>query len=275
LIESWINEKFIQPLCHYYTLEATIVYGLLMAGAVFIIYNILKHYNVKIDKYFLISIAPFIIYGGWTRALRDHNLYEGWIFCSPPIYILIFLITIVWLTVSLKIQKSFKIDYYKTMLFIGSMFLLYNLMLTKIVNFEAVGIITGLMIFWIVGFGLLKKFYPKSISNVNIGIILAHLLDASSSFTSISFFGYCEQHILTGVLMGAYCNVSSLPEFLQLPFMPWTMFIIKIVVVWGVLHIIDTNSKDTEFNNFLKIIVLILGLALGVRDMLTVGMLVI
>jgi len=75
--------------------------------------------------------------------------------------------------------------------------------------------------------------------------------------------------------MGAYCNAQSLPSLLNLPFMPWMIFPLKIVFVWGALYLLDKNSDDKKLNNFLKIIILILGLALGIRDMLTVSMLVI
>jgi len=269
---SWIQEKFIEPLCHYYTLEATIVYGILFCFAVLGAFKLMNYLKIKIDKKFLYALLPFIIYGGWTRALRDHMLYQGWIWCSPPIYFSIFLITISSLILSILIQKKFKIEYYKTMIAIGAIFLLYNLSLTSISNFTALGMILSLIIFWAVLLFIVSK-KTKILSQINAGIILAHLLDASSSFTSIAFFGYCEQHVLTGVLMGAYCNSSSLPNYLVLPFMPWTIFILKIVVVYSVLHLVDKYSDDKLFTNFLKIAILILGLALGIRDMLTVAML--
>ena len=51
------------------------------------------------------------------------------------------------------------------------------------------------------------------------------------------------------------------------------MFALKIAVILPVLMIIDRYSDDRFFTNFLKIIILILGLALGIRDILTVSML--
>jgi uncharacterized membrane protein len=274
-ISDWVSQKFVEPLCHYYTLEATLVYGLILAGAAFLIYKLLRQSGFRIDKNFFIALIPFIIYGGWTRALRDHGLYEGWIFCSPPIYFFIFLLTVASLFVSLEYQKQYGIKYSKTMSIIGWVFVMYNITLTNLSNMHALGLIIMLMGFWgVVFFGLNNK-WPKLISKVNAGIICAHLLDASSSFISILMFGYCEQHVLTGVLMGAYCNASTLPSFLQLPFMPWMIFPLKIIFVGGALRMLDKHSKDKQFNNFLKIIILILGLALGIRGMLTVSMLVI
>ena len=51
------------------------------------------------------------------------------------------------------------------------------------------------------------------------------------------------------------------------------MFPLKIAVVWTVLYVIDKSNEDQNFKNILKIIILILGLSLGIRDFLTVSML--
>ena len=50
------------------------------------------------------------------------------------------------------------------------------------------------------------------------------------------------------------------------------MFPLKIIVVWPVLLLIDKYVEDEEFRTWLKIAVLILGLALGTRDTLKLGM---
>lgn len=258
---DWIAEKFLNPLCHYYTLEATLVYGLILIAIAFGTYKLLEKLKIKIDKRFFIGIIPFIIYGGWTRALRDHDLgvYTGKLFCSPPIYFLIFSIALAVLLFSLFLQKKLKIEYHKTMFSIGILFLLYNLTITSITNINGFVIVLSLAIIWTAVFFGIHYLKPKLLSSVNAVIISSHLLDASATFTALSFFGYYEQHVL--------------PTFLINIFGPWIMFPLKIIVVWLVLYAIDKYSEDKLFNNYLKIIILILGLALGIRDMLTLSML--
>jgi uncharacterized membrane protein len=258
---DWIAEKFLNPLCHYYTLEATLVYGLILITIAFGTYKLLEKLKIKIDKRFFIGIIPFIIYGGWTRALRDHNLgvYTGKLFCSPPIYFLIFLIALSVLLFSLFLQKKLKIEYHKTMFSIGILFLLYNLTITSITNINGFVIVLSLAVIWTAVFFGIHYLKPKILSSINAAIISSHLLDASATFTALSFFGYYEQHVL--------------PTFLINIFGPWVMFPLKIIVVWLVLYAIDKYSEDKLFNNYLKIIILILGLALGIRDMLTLSML--
>jgi uncharacterized membrane protein len=260
-VVAWFTENFLTPLCRYYTPAATLTYGLILVAAVAGLYKLLQKLRIKIDRNFFIGLLPFIIYGGWTRALRDHGLgiYQQWWWCSPPIYILITGIALTTLGAGIILQKYTKIKYYQVWLVVGTALLIYNASLTAITNWYAVGMILGLVGIWAAIFFGFHYFKPKLLSLPNAGIIVAHLLDASASFTAIQFFGYYEQHVLPGFLIGLTG--------------PWIMFPLKIIVVLAVLLAIDKYSNDKFFNNFLKIVILILGLALGMRDFLTVGML--
>ncbi len=275
-VEDFIATNYLIPLCKYYTPIGTLTYGIILVVAVAVIYKMLEKLKINVDRNFFIALLPFIVYGGWTRALRDHagGIYssQAWWWCSPPIYFVITGITLAALIISLGVRKFLKIDYWKTMFVIGLIPLGYNFTITSIARINSLGLVFGLMIFWVVFLFALSKYKPQWLSKTNAGITLAHMLDASSSFVAVQFFGYCEQHILNGILMGSYCDAASLPLLLHFPQMPWMIFLPKIIVVPLVLHVIDKENTDQRFKNFLKIIVLILGLALGIRDMLTVAL---
>jgi uncharacterized membrane protein len=262
-IEDFINENFVTPLCHYYTTAGTITYGIILIFVVWGTYKLLRRLKIKIDKRFFIGLLPFIIYGGWTRALRDHmmGIYQIDLFCSPPIYFFIFAVTWASILIGLFIEKRTKkkYTYDKTMLVVGSLLLLYDLTLTSINNWLGFTVIVGLVSFWAIVFFSISHFKPKWLSKINAGILTSHLLDASSTFTALTFFGYYEQHVL--------------PSFLIDMVGPWIMFPLKIIVVWTVLYIIDRSDEDENLKNLLKIMILILGLSLGIRDFLTVSML--
>lgn len=267
-LEEFINTNYLIPLCKYYTFWGTITYGIILAIAVLGVYKLLKYLKINIDKKFFIGILPFIIYGGWTRSLRDYMLgiYQSNLFCSPPIYFFIFSITLASLLFSLILQKLTSktkhksyFEYYKIMFFIGVFFLVYNATLTSINNYFAFFVVLGLVDLWAAIFFGLHHFKPKLMSFENAGIITSHLFDASSAFIAITFFGFYEQHVLPGFLM----NI----------FGPWVMFPLKIIVVWPVLVIIDRSEENKFFKRFLKIIILILGLALGLRDFTTISLL--
>lgn len=263
MIQDFINANYIEPLCKYYTPIGSITYGIILVLVVIGVYKLLQKLKVRIDKRFVIGLLPFIIYGGWTRALRDYSLgiYQSNLFCSPPIYFFIFTVALASLLLGLFIEKRTKFGYHKTMVIIGAILLLYDLSLTTINNYFAFGFILLLIGIWSLIFFGIHKIKPKILPLENAGIIVSHLFDASSTFTVLQFFsylGYYEQH--------------PLPNFLISIVGPWVMFPLKIIVVWTVLYAIDKYSKDKFFNNFLKIIILILGLALGLRDFLTISM---
>lgn len=263
-IEDFINTNYIAPLCKYYTLPGTLTYGIILVVAVAGIYKLLQKSGIKIDKYFFYALLPFIIYGGWTRALRDHNLYEGWWWCSPPIYFLVSFFVIGMLLLSKGIEKKFKIQYWKIMMLVGLALLAYNLSITKITQLNSVAMVLAIWLGFTIAFFAISKYRPEWLSKINAGILSAHLLDGTSSFVAIQFYGYYEQHVLPSFLIGI--------------FGPWIMFPLKTIVVWGVLYLIDKEYKgkpesEQFFKNFLKIIIFILGASLGVRDMLTVAML--
>ena len=262
MLEEFINENFLTPLCRYYTLPGTITYGLILILVALGTYKLLRKLNIKIDKKFFIGVLPFIIYGGWARALRDHMLgiYQSNLFCSPPIYFFIFVVALASLLIGVFIErKTKKFSYEKLMLIVGLVLLIYNLSLTTIKNFFTFSFVFLLSCFWFLIFTLISNLKPKLLSRINAGILASHLLDASASFTAINFFGYYEQHVV--------------PTFLINIFGPLVMFPLKLIVVWLVLYLIDNSKEDLFFKRFLKIIILILGLALGIRNLLTISML--
>ncbi|HLC51299.1 MAG TPA: DUF63 family protein [archaeon] len=255
---GFIEEKFIAPLCSYYTLEATITYGLILVAAVYGVYKLLIRLNVRFDRRLVIGLLPFIIYGGWTRALRDHQLYQGWWWCSPPIYFMIFAAALGSLLLGLFLQKRFGIEYEKFMGGIGVLLLLYNASLTSIGNSPAFILIALIAGMWAGLLLLVHRLKPKLVSLENALITAAHMLDASASYVAITFFGYYEQHVLGSFLIAGWGT--------------WTLFLMKLVVVLPVLYLIDKETQDERMKNLLKIVILILGLALGIRDWLTVSL---
>jgi uncharacterized membrane protein len=262
IIEDFINENFLGPLCHYYTPIGTVTYGLILVLAVLGTYKLLKRMKIKIDRRFFIGLLPFILYGGWTRALRDYNLgaYESNLFCSPPIYFFVFAVTLGSLLLGILIERRTKKKVYeKVMVAIGAAFLIYNLTLTRINNTFGFSFVLALILVWSVIFFGLSRFKPKMLSFENAGIIVAHLFDASSTFTALTFYSFYEQHVVPSFLI----DIAG----------PWVMFPLKIVVVWTVLEVIDRSKEDDFLKKFLKIVILILGLALGLRDFLTISML--
>ena len=70
----------------------TLVYGVVLAVAVYYIYRLLERLHVEIDLRFFAAVAPFAALGSVLRALEDAGMFHGdlgILFISPIIYFVI------------------------------------------------------------------------------------------------------------------------------------------------------------------------------------------
>jgi uncharacterized membrane protein len=81
------------------------------------------------------------------------------------------------------------------------------------------------------------------------------MFDATATFVAMNYFGYGEQHVLPRYII----NLSGTP---------FSFIILKIIAIVLILIGIDKYSKDKEFNNYIKLIIGIIGAATGLRDFL-------
>ncbi len=260
-LQSFIQTYYIDPLIlnKGYTLPMTITYGLFLALAVYAIYPKIRN-RVPIDKNFVIGVFPYIVLGGVVRVLEDaaeagfNPFFKTIWLISPLIYVTMFAFTLAMLLLSLAISKLIKKPYHIIWGGIAGVLVLVSLSLLPYRNLQGGAIVLVLTLGWfLIFYGLSKVLRWKVLSPVNIGLLTSHLFDASATYTAIRYYGYWEQHVLPSFLI----NLSG----------PEVMFLLKIVVVLIVLHFFD-KIEDREQRTFWKLVVLILGLALGVRDSL-------
>ena len=116
----------------------------------------------------------------------------------------------------------------------------------------------ALSAFWVMLLILAKKLAErftkiKFFSRENTSILSVHLFDATTTFVALTYFPYFEQHVL--------------PSFLINIFGPAVMFALKFAVVAAVLHVLDKEMKqEIQKKKFIKLVILILGLAPGLRN---------
>ncbi len=258
---GFVEEYFSGVMGHHYTFIGVLSYGIIFAAAVYLVYeHLLKRIGFRIDGRFMLSLVPFIIFGGTTRALKDANFYQGFFFMSPGIYITIFFITLLSLLLSIAAEKRFKKPYWIFMLGAGSALVLFDLAQVAFIgieNWTAIILILGLFGVWATVFSGTHFLLPK-FSKTNAGVVFSHAMDASQNFIGVAVFGYAAQ---MPVNFAAESFLGS-----------WIIFPIKIGVVLAVLLLIDKYSSDREFNTWLKIAILILGLPMGFRGLFRIGM---
>ena len=255
-LKEFFVKYYLEPLGKYYTLPATITYAVIFVLAVYGVYKLLEKLKVKFTEKLIFSLIPFVILGGVVRALRDAEIiYTSWLFVSPPIYFYIFFIALISLLVSERLFKESE----KAVFVIGTSILFVHLLFLKIVVIEALFYILFVWSAVIsVLFTLGKIFNLEIFRDINIIAIASQLLDAVSATISIEFFGYGEQHVLS--------------NFIMQNFGTWVFIPVKLVVAILAVWLIDKYAENEDIKNYLKFIIIVLGLALGVRNTLRATM---
>jgi len=278
---DFLSEYFLNPILSngWFNPVNSLVYGIILVVAVYFVFKLLKRMHIHIDRHFLYAITPFIFWAAITRVLHDAAFSGALkgdigaffllpIFPTPGSYFITFTLALSVLVISLTVQKysRAKLPYWKTMAGIGAALSIIEFALIPKFDLIPVGMILGITDLWTLLFFLLHKFsvslkkdsVMKTLKQIftldNSAILSAHMLDASATFVALAFFGYAEQHPLPRTLI----------EFSN----PAAMFLLKLVVLIPVLYIIDRYAEKGEFKNFMKIVIFILGLAPGLRDMI-------
>ena len=91
-----------------YNIVNTLVYGLVLALALFGIYDLIDHLDVTIDDRFVMSLIPWIVLGGSLRTLEDVGLFEesvAPIFISPIIYMVLGIFAVLTMVLGAYLSK--------------------------------------------------------------------------------------------------------------------------------------------------------------------------
>jgi uncharacterized membrane protein len=272
---SLVQEYFIDPVLAngWFNPVNTAAYSIILILAVFLVYRLLGRMGVRIDNRFALAILPFIFWAATTRVLHDaayagqlppalNAFYSSPLFPTPGSYVITFTLALFTLLFSLLIQRLAGIPYWKTMLVAGSALALFNLTMLPVVTLLPLWLIGGLTLLWtgiffswrpaLARLGPLSNYYHTLLSRENLAILSAHFLDATATVTALTLFGYLEQHVV--------------PRLFFPSLGPYAMFLLKALVVLPALWAVDRYAEDPQFKKFLKIVVLILGLAPGLRD---------
>ncbi|MDI9434964.1 MAG: DUF63 family protein [Euryarchaeota archaeon] len=257
-ILQYIQENFIYLHPGYTTLN-TIVFGIILGLVILVIIKMFRWIE-KDPKDLLIPLIPFIFFGSSARALVDNGIYPlTYIMVTPGIYVLTGLSAIFTLLASVFIERKMGWNYRYIIFIIGAVICLPNIYHTPHLNFTASIEILSSWGLISLPFILLSKKWSLLKDKFNLSILLAHLLDASTTFIAVDYYGYAEQHVLPNALT-------------QLADTAIIMYPLKIAVILPALYVIDTYVEDRTIRNMLKLAIFILGLAPGLRNFLSLSM---
>jgi len=262
-IIEFLNKYFVNPYKNFegYNLVNTTAYAVILIVIINYLYKFLKRF-FKFDKKFLCLMMSYVLMGSIIRSYVDNDMLPYTpVTVSPGIWFLFLGLVLGPLGISKIIEKKKKIDYHSILIpstIIANILIIIPLLM-KGSNF------TGVLLI-LVFFSAVSSVYLFTIKKLRIKFLgdlfskismLSHFLDASATFVGIDFYGLWEQHPVTrffGEIAGTYM----------------VFYLLKIAVISLTLYFINTDVKDKEFSNWLKLFVVILGLGPGIRDTLMV-----
>ncbi len=252
---------FVNPILNLsgYNWVNTLTYATILIISIFLIYKLLKFLKIKIDGKFGLALLPWILLGSILRVLEDSGYLINYFLISPLIYFTLFGLTFSFLLISLGFEKQTKVKYQSYFFTFG--FILAGIFFTQvnITNFIGILQVLSLDVFFLIlilKLGNLKKFTRSLFNKLTI---FSQVFDANATFISLQFYAFKEQHVVPNIIM------SSLGG-------NWFFFIfIKLGVVIAIIYFVEKYLENENFKNWLKLIVIILGVAQGTRDILALG----
>ncbi len=255
----------------------TLTYAIVLGISLFGILKLLDKLDVKIDTQFIIAVTPYVLAGSSLRVLEDSNVFAPplrYLFVTPLIYFFVFAVTISLLVLAISLERKGKIkDYHAFFGYAGVVWTVITitalLSVGEVKNpvpaaaILALGIIATSVVYfisWRLDFALLTN-------KLNISLLFAHLLDASSTFVGMDWLGYYEKHVAPTFFIDLAGNYTDHPSLVMYP--------LKLLVFIPVIYMLDNtsdNDKERKLIDLLKLAILVLGLSPATRNTLRILM---
>lgn len=268
-VSGFINTYYIDPILHDegYNIVNTLTWAIILGICIFGVVRLLKKLNIEANNKFIAAIVPFVLAGSSMRVYEDAGIVQypfNLLLITPIIYFVVFFITLGCLIVAKAISKKWSGKSMETIFAsMGALWFIFNILLLLSVQEIAL----PLVLIYILGLGTLSTLSVYFVANkvgfkvltdkLNLSILYAHMLDASSTFIGVDLLGYYEKHVLPAYLI-------------DLTGTAFVMYPLKLAIFIPVLYIIDTNfNEDAESRNlrtFVKLVILVLGLSPACRN---------
>ncbi len=266
-IQEFISRYYVDPIVNDagYNIVNTLTWAMVLVLCVYILHSlkVFERLDVTIDQRFIAGIFCYVLFGSSLRVLEDADIFApplNYIFITPNIYFAVFAITMVSLILSLRIYKE---RYYIPFAAIGLGLTSVNICalfwLEGIAHPGEALLIVALTVLITasiyVGAGFAKIEFLRD--RFNITILGAHLLDASSTTVGVDLLGYHGKHVVENYLIGLTGTGA-------------VMYPLKLLLLIPMLYLIDNEFDEIELSDLLKLVVLVLGLAPGCRNTITI-----
>ena len=276
---QYLNKYYISGIINdsSYNPVDTITYAILLGVSIFGVLKLLEKLDVEIDTAFIASVTPYVLAGSSLRVLEDSNVFVPplkYLFITPIIYFFMFAITVSVLALAVTLEKNGKIkDYHRFFALGGVVWTVFNLAILLVVE-DVMNAMpaTAILVFGAVStyivYLISKKLNFSLLTNkLNISILFAHMLDASSTFVGMDFLGYYEKHVVPTFFINLAGNITDHPSMVMYP--------LKLLIFIPVLYMLDNkfdNKEEKKLIALMKLTILVLGLSPAIRNTLRILM---
>jgi len=286
-INEFINSYFTRPVYDRsgYNMVNTVAYALVALFFAFLFFKILKKEKVKLDSKFVLRVIPFILLGSIVRVVTDAtgdvaagipnrfltnsstlfgvygivgglHIYDySFITTTPGIYVVVGLLAFLSILIFNRMRRMELLPKFAFLLLIPHVLLLLPLMenwphLLLVLLLAVIGLFSGKLILERMK---LRPDLPQLI------VVFSHSLDGAASYVAIELFGggtaYFEQHVLSGAL-GVFFGTML------------AFYVVKVLFSSIAVYLVEGSQDNREEKNYLLLLLIIFGLAPGVRDAL-------
>jgi len=286
-IGEFIRNYFINPVNDRsgYNIVNTAIYAFIALAFAFIFLRILKREKFKIDAKFMLRVIPFVILGSTVRVVTDaagdvaagipnhflanssyllglygvvgaSHLYDyGLLTATPGIYIMIGSLTFLSLLLFNRMKKMELLPKIVGVLILLHLALLLPLMrnwsyLLLVIVLAIAGMLLGKFILQ------RMKLKPSLTQQM---VVLSHSLDGAASYVAIELFNggntYFEQHVFSNALGVFFGSMFA-------------FYVIKVLFSILAVYLVESSNDSREDRNYVLLLLIIFGLAPGIRDSL-------
>ncbi|HWQ19882.1 MAG TPA: DUF63 family protein [Methanotrichaceae archaeon] len=262
-VSEWIYRYYIDPIIYdtgynpVNTITWAIMLGLIILGLI----RLFKKLELPMDERLVAYTIPYILAGSSLRVVEDADLLQApasYLLITPLIYFLVFLVTI---TALLATRKLLGKEFYRAYAAIGIIWTLLNLAALSTIGISStlapVAIIslgtTITALLYLAGLKVPKLSFLQD--RYNMMILYAHMLDASSTYVGVDWFGYYEKHVVPTFLIDLTGTAA-------------VMYPLKLIILLPVLSVINGSLEDPSLRNLTKLALITLGLAPAIRNTL-------
>ncbi|MCX9084468.1 MAG: DUF63 family protein [Candidatus Methanoperedens sp.] len=260
-----------------YNIVDTLTYAIVLGISLFWVLKLLGKLDVNIDTRFLIAITTYVIAGSSLRVLEDSQFFTPplqYLFVTPLIYFFMFGVTISILSVTIYLERKGKIKDHNTFFgYAGAFWAFFNI--AALIVYDGIAnpvpgaaiLFIGITMTGIVYIISQKLNFLLLTDKVNISILFAHILDASSTFIGMDWLNYYEKHVVPTFFIDLAGKFISHPSIVMIP--------LKLIVFIPVLYVLDNDfktEKEKKLVGLMKLTILVLGLSPAVRNTLRIMM---